>query len=137
MLSLDFTTLQAVADKALLDAAAHPRWIAAIGRALVELDTNPFIERSPEGHGLIIGSTSGKCYSANGVCSCTAYQHGQPCYHRAMARLVRLHDERLQADQQLADSPCAGCAARDTCETRAPLSERLAKARREMAELFA
>jgi hypothetical protein len=127
MLSLDFTTLQAVADKALIDAAAHPRWVTAIGRALVELDTNPFIERNPEGHGLIIGSSSGKCYAANGVCSCTAYQHGQPCYHRAMARLVRLHDERQNAAQQ-------------PQQPRASLGDRLAAARKATAalnELFA
>lgn len=97
MLSLNYTLLQAVADQALLDAAAHPRWVAAIGRALVDLDANPWIERNPNGHGLIIGSTSGNCYAANGTCNCTAYQHGLPCYHRAMARLVRLHDEKLAA----------------------------------------
>jgi hypothetical protein len=56
------------ADKALMDAAAHPRWIAAISRMLLELDTTPWIERRD--HGLIIGSPSGKCYVANGVCQC-------------------------------------------------------------------
>jgi hypothetical protein len=95
MLNLNPTTLQAVADKALVDAAAHPRWIAAIGRALLELDTNPWIERG-ELHGLVIGSPSGKLYSANGECQCEAYAHGRACWHRAAARLVRLHDEAQQ-----------------------------------------
>jgi hypothetical protein len=98
MLSPDSTTLQAVADKAITDAADHPRWIAAIGRALVELDTNPWIERG-DLHGLIIGSPSGKCYAANGQCQCIAFTHGQPCWHRAAARLVRIHDEAQERQQ--------------------------------------
>jgi hypothetical protein len=100
MLNLHLTTLNTVASKALADAADHPRWINAIGRAMVELTTNPWIERSAEGHGLIIGSTSGKCYTSNGVCQCEAYTHGKkPCYHRAAARLVRLHDEAIERTQ--------------------------------------
>jgi hypothetical protein len=96
MLNLNQETLQAVADKALLDAAAHPRWVVAIGRALLELEQNPWIERGD--HGLIIGSTSGKCYAANGTCQCTAFEFKTPCWHRAAARLVRLHDEALHRD---------------------------------------
>lgn len=91
MLSLDRTTVDRVIAKALLDAAAHPRWVVAIGRAAVELDSNPFIERGD--HGLIIGSPSGNAYASNGICQCTAFTYGQPCWHRAAARLVRLHDE--------------------------------------------
>lgn len=94
MLNLNCTILQTVADKALMDAAAEPRWIHAIGRALVELDANPWIERG-ELHGLVIGSPSGNCYAANGVCGCMAYAHRAPCWHRAAARLVRLHDEAI------------------------------------------
>jgi hypothetical protein len=97
MLNLSYHILHQVADKALLDAAAHPRWVVAIGRALVELEQNPWIERAD--HGLIIGSTSGKCYAANGVCQCQAYTYGQACWHRAAARLVRLHDEALERDE--------------------------------------
>ncbi len=125
MLNLDCTTLQAVADQALIDASAHPRWITAIGRALVELDTNPWITRAPEGHGLIIGSPSGTCYSSNGICQCKAYEFKNACWHRAAARLVRLHDERQAAAQQPA---------------RAPLGDRLAAARvatAKLNELFA
>jgi hypothetical protein len=102
MLNLDSTTLQAVADKALVDAAAHPRWINAIGRALVELESNPWIERG-ELHGVVIGSPSGNLYSANGTCQCQAFTHGHACWHRAAARLVRLHDERQAAATQLAE----------------------------------
>jgi hypothetical protein len=103
MLNLNSTTLAAVAEKATQDAAAHPRWLSAIGRALIELDNNPWIERNPDGHGLLIGSPSGNVYASNGVCQCRAYDHKIPCWHRAAARLVRLHDEREQAATQLAD----------------------------------
>src|SRR6266508_5733263 len=96
MLNLNPTTLNAVVEQACRDAAAHGRWLGAIGRAAYELECNPWIERNPNGHGVIIGSTSGQCYAANGTCSCKAFEFGQPCYHRAMARIVRLHDEAIE-----------------------------------------
>jgi hypothetical protein len=95
MLNLNCHILAQVVSKALVDAAAHPRWVTAIQRALVELDTNPYLERQA-GH-LLIGSSSGQTYAANGVCSCTAFSFGQACWHRAAARLVRLHDEAQAA----------------------------------------
>jgi hypothetical protein len=93
MLNLNPTTLNAVVEQASHDAAQHPRWLQAIARAIVELSDNPWIERG-ELHGLVIGSPSGNVYSANGTCQCRAHEFGQPCWHRAAARLVRLHDER-------------------------------------------
>ncbi len=101
MLTLDRSTLDQIIAKALKDAAAHPRWIVAIGRAALELDGNPWIERGD--HGLIIGSPSGTCYAANGICQCTAFHYGQACWHRAAARLVRLYDEQLDGQQRRAD----------------------------------
>ncbi len=94
MLNLNPSTLAVVVAQARSDASAHPRWLAAIGRACLELETNPWVERAD--HGLIIGSPSGKCYAANGVCQCRAYDFGRPCWHRAAARLVRLHDEAVE-----------------------------------------
>ena len=96
MLNLNPTTLAAVVDKARTDAAQHPRWLAAIDRAVVELVQNPWIERG-ELHGVIIASPSGNLYSANGTCQCRAHAYGNPCWHRAAARLVRLHDEYAPA----------------------------------------
>jgi hypothetical protein len=104
MLNLDPTTLAAVVEKATHDAANHPRWLVAIGRAILELDSNPYIERG-DLHGLIIGSPSGKLYSANGTCQCEAHSFGRPCWHRAAARLVRLHDERAAGAAQLVTMP--------------------------------
>lgn len=111
MLSLDCTILSAVCDRALQDAVNHPRWQAAISRAVVELLSNPYVERGDDSS-LIIGSTSGKAYASNGVCQCTAYQFNQPCWHRAAARLVRLHDERqTRAQHQDAETNpvCRAC----------------------------
>ena len=127
MLNLNQETLNAVVEEACRSAAAHGRWLIAIGRAAYELEVNPYVERNPNGHGLIIGSTSGECYSANGTCTCVAFKYGQPCYHRAMARLVRLHDER-EAIRAIIEPAID--------KAFAPLHERLEKANREMAELF-
>jgi len=108
MLNLNPNTLAAVVSKALADAAANQRWANAIRRAADELDSNPWIARNPNGHGLIIGSPSGACYSANsGECSCPAFAFGRACYHRALAQLVRRHDERQASAAQLADTVIA------------------------------
>ena len=98
----------------MIDAANHPRWLKAIDRAVVELVSNPWIERGD--HGLIIASTSGNVYSANGVCQCKAYEHGNACWHRAASRLVRLHDER-QFNQ------CPNCCAGETYANRCPAAQ--------------
>lgn len=129
MLHLNLQTLAAVAEKAAHDAANHPRWLTAIGRAILELDSNPYIERND--HGLLIGSPSGEVYAANGVCQCEAFKFNRPCWHRAAARLVRLHDEREAAAQFTPQIEAA------VDRAFAPLHERLAKARADMAELFA
>ena len=131
MLNLDPTTLNAVVEQACRDAAQHGRWLVAIGRAAYELEVNPWIERGD--HGLLIGSASGNVYAANGVCQCRAFEFGQACWHRAAARLVRLHDaarESASEDRLIAQ-----------VETIVPsLADRLARARAATAavnELFA
>jgi hypothetical protein len=141
MLSITPTILAQIADKARSDAAQHPRWIAAIGRALIELDSNPWIDRNPDGHGLLISSPSGKVYTANGVCQCKAFEHGQACWHRAAARLVRLHDEAcLRQSADLVEKPGTPIGVESYGEVPVlppsrPLGERLAAARRAAAEL--
>lgn len=117
MLNLNPTTLSAVVDQAIQKAADHPRWLNAINRAVAELVENPYLDRQ-DGHLLIASSSSSKIYAANGVCQCLAYQNGkQPCWHRAAARLVRLHDEAQTKQQTLA------------------LADRIARQRQAQAEL--
>jgi|SRR5262249_41527739 len=88
MLNLDLNTLAQVVNSAKLSAANDPRWINPIERAAAELETNPYLE-ALDNHTLLIGSTSGKTYTANGSCQCEAHAHAQPCYHRAMSRLYQ------------------------------------------------
>jgi hypothetical protein len=111
MLDLHPTTLAAVVNSAKLSAAVHPRWLTAIDRAVVELAENPWIARGDDSS-LIIASPSGKCYTSNGICQCTAFTYGNPCWHRAASRLVRLHDE-AQARQQRRAAYEQACAEMD------------------------
>jgi len=107
MIDLHVSILSQVVDQAMRDAATHPRWLTAIDRAVVELVSNPYIARQEHGGLLIASSSSTNVYSANGVCQCCAFtgihpdtgervhKGGLACWHRAAARLVRLHDEAL------------------------------------------
>jgi hypothetical protein len=122
-LNLNPTTFAEVVEKASHDAANHPRWLQAIARAIVEISDNPWIERNPNGHGVIIGSTSGEAYSANGTCSCKAFEYGQPCYHRAIARIVRLCDEKEAAQRQIVcQQPDNLCELHNPCPEHAPVA---------------
>jgi hypothetical protein len=87
MLNLDPTTLSDIADQTMQQAARHPRWLAAIKRAVCDPVENPYIAR--QDNYLLIPSSSDKIYPANGVCQCEAFQRGFPCWHCAAARLVR------------------------------------------------
>lgn len=91
-LSLDTAKLAQVVTRAKLDAAQHPRWIAAIARAARELESNPWIE-AVDSHTLLIGSPSGNSYVGNSTCQCVAFEHNQPCWHRAAARLWMRYGE--------------------------------------------
>jgi hypothetical protein len=72
--------------EAAFNSTASLRWQVAITKAQAELESNPFMHF--DGKALLILSPSGEIYSANGTCQCKAYAHGQPCWHRAAARLV-------------------------------------------------
>ncbi len=67
------------------------RWQVAITKAGAEIEENPYMHY--DGHALLILSPSGEIYSANGACQCKAFGHGQPCWHRAAARLVERYNE--------------------------------------------
>lgn len=144
MLNLQADILNLVVIQAKQSAAAHPRWLNAIERAAVELESNPWIEAQDD-HTLLIGSPSGQTYIGNGSCQCAAYAHGIPCWHRAAARLYHRYVE-MEAKSALVEcsQPDNGCSIDEPCTAHipqaiaylAPLGDRLAKARREMAELF-
>ena len=68
------------------------RWQAAIRKATLELQSNPFWNY--DGKDVVIMSeTSNAIYTPNGVCQCKAFAQGQPCRHRAMHRLLTRYVE--------------------------------------------
>ena len=65
-----------------------PRWQNAINAAFDHLLQQE--EVAVDAHGALeYHSESGTTYFANGACQCAAFAKGQPCKHRAAARLVR------------------------------------------------
>lgn len=95
MITTDDTIFSQVVKTALDKVAGDSRWTNAITRAALEIRNNPYIERGD--HCLIIASPSGQVYEANGVCQCTAFLSGNPCWHRAARGLVTRYDEAIAA----------------------------------------
>ncbi len=99
---LNQDTLDAVVADAVSNASKAKtnsrRWINAIAKATVELERNPYMTYRHDSHSLLILSPeSGAVYEANGVCGCKAFELGQPCWHRAAAKLVVNYLERTAA----------------------------------------
>lgn len=86
MVDIDQSRMQQVAQAAFDKVPYSPRWQTAIVKAKQQLEENPYIHF--DGCVLLILSPSGEIYSANSACQCKAYRSGQPCWHRAAARLV-------------------------------------------------
>lgn len=90
-MQLEATKLEEVIQAA-FDAATERggkdarRWQTAIARAKQELEGNPFLHF--DGRALLVLSPSGEIYEASRECQCKAYASGQPCWHRAAARIV-------------------------------------------------
>jgi hypothetical protein len=91
MMNFNAAKMEKVIQDAFDKVNGSRRWQAAIVRAKIELENNPYIHWG--GDALLILSPSNEIYSANGKCQCLAYQSGQPCWHRAAARLVRRYIE--------------------------------------------
>lgn len=72
------------------------RWIKAIGKAVVTIEENPEMIFDLKNAVLHITGSKGEQYTANGICQCTAYIGGFPCYHRAAARLIQRYAEAMQ-----------------------------------------
>ncbi len=86
MLNIDQAKMQQVAQEAFGKVSSSLRWQTAIVKAKQQIEENPYLHF--DGQALLILSPSGEIYSANGTCQCKAYANGQPCWHRAAARLV-------------------------------------------------
>lgn len=75
--------------------ATDKRWVKAITKALCEIERNPYLTWQADSRSLLILSDSGRIYTANGTCECKAFEAGQPCYHRALARLMLRYIEAV------------------------------------------
>jgi chloramphenicol 3-O-phosphotransferase len=98
MMNLNPTILETVIQTAFDNATARGgkdarRWQTAIAKAKQQLETNPYMHFDGDAL-LILSPESNQIYRANGTCECKAYQHGQPCVHRAAARIVKRYYEQ-------------------------------------------
>lgn len=73
-------------------AGTNKRWIAAIDKAADALLNGKWVVTELQ-HCYVFTTESGKTYRANGECQCEAFNHNQPCRHRAGARLLNLYQE--------------------------------------------
>jgi len=91
MMNLHQETMQTVIQAAFDKVSGSRRWQTAIVKAMQQIESNPYMHF--DGHALLVLSPSGEIYSANGTCQCKAYASGQPCWHRAAARIVQRYHE--------------------------------------------
>ena len=95
MINVQLTQLEIATQEAFDRATEAPkdsrRWQTAIARAWKEFQTNPYLDW--QDNALLILSPSNEIYRANGTCQCRAFSNGQPCWHRAAARLVKRYGE--------------------------------------------
>jgi hypothetical protein len=94
MLNIDQNRMQQVIQEAFEKVSGSRRWQTAIAKAKQQIEENPYIHF--DSAGLLVLSESGEIYRANGTCQCKAYANGQPCWHRAAARLVQRYNETSQ-----------------------------------------
>lgn len=73
-------------------AAGNARWINAIDKAVAGLLGGGRIVTELH-DGLMITTDSGETCRANGMCGCKAFKNGQPCKHRALAKLIENYHE--------------------------------------------
>lgn len=93
MLNIDQSRMQQVIQEAFDKVSGSRKWETAIAKAKQQIEENPYLHF--DGRALLILSPSGEIYSANGSCQCKAYEKGQPCWHRAAARLVERYIQAL------------------------------------------
>jgi hypothetical protein len=68
------------------------RWQAAIDKAVAGVTSGWWVITELF-DGVMATTECGQTYHANGSCQCRAFELGQPCKHRALARLLDLYHE--------------------------------------------
>ncbi len=100
LIMLNHDALVDAYDAAKAKCADDARWLAALESAYEWLT-----DRAIAGEGVVVDgehvqvasrTVPGKTYWANGECSCQAHIVGNPCWHRAAARLVKRALEQPQ-----------------------------------------
>lgn len=91
MMNIEQSRMQAVIQEAFDKVGGSLCWQTAIAKAKQQIEENPYMHF--DGSALLILSPSDQIYRANGICRCEAYRNGQPCWHRAAARLVERYNE--------------------------------------------
>ena len=90
-MTLDITKFNKVVETAKAK-TSDKRWQNAIDKAQAGIVSGWWI--MTELHDCVaITTESGQTYFANGTCSRPAYNNGQPCKHRALARLIENYHE--------------------------------------------
>jgi hypothetical protein len=101
------TLFNQIVNNAIAKVQNDKRWANAIRKAVGKVEDESqvcFMDFHAETNQLIIWSQgSDKVYSSNGVCQCEAYANGFPCWHRALARLMRLYTESINAVKSKVD----------------------------------
>ena len=92
MQDINTEKLQTVTQEAFDKVPNSRRWQTAIVKAKQQIESNPFMHFDGDAL-LILSPESNQIYTANGTCQCCAYELGQPCWHRAAARLIKRYNE--------------------------------------------
>ena len=91
----------------------NKRWIAAIDKAVAGVESGNWII-TELAHGIAVTTESGETYFVSGACRCKAFANGQPCKHRALARLIEIAREIEEtAPVAVAAAPKSYCGDRD------------------------
>ena len=75
-----------IAVDAARQATTNRRWLTAIDAGFNFLLQQEIVEI--DAHNALVYRSESGTYHANGTCQCVAFAQGQPCKHRAAARLV-------------------------------------------------
>ena len=67
-------------------------WINAIDKPVAGVESGWWII-TELAHGVAVTTECGNTYFANGSCQCKAFENGQACKHRALARLIEIARE--------------------------------------------
>jgi len=90
-MTLDITKFNTVVEMA-KTRTSDRRWLSAIDKAVAGVTSGWWVI-TELADCVAITTESGQTYFANGSCQCKAYELGQPCKHRALARLLDLYHE--------------------------------------------